>query len=584
MRQKLILVIKNGNKILVEHDNDDYRLPIIKINNSSYSVSDMENKIKEKYDLEVIGLKEAFTYDGIIGYEAHIPHKMTSTIDYSKKWLTIKMALKHGFSNVDNLKLEEYFNSLDSVGIQLQYGKRGGKIVHISELTETDKGLACFCQCPACNGDLEARLGSKRRHHFAHHKEACNIVAAQQTALHLLAKEILMESQHIMLPAFILEGHEGGFVDESLSNYEAINQQLKSYEYRKSIDYKFDHAILEKSIGDIVPDVVIWRDSNGRKLIVEVAVTHFINESKRDKIIEKGISALEIDISQLHNKKFDRKVLKDIIIEGIKSKKWIYNIQYDQALLRLAERNDNIATKAKKEESERQARLEKIMQEKQDRALMKEKKDQIKMEQVRKELQEGNYRALAVSLRNDELANKHFRKTKLYSILGPEIPFYLDIPVTGQIVFTCDRRIWQMVIFEKLLYYKKKGWSISLNNIWTDFAEKTSKKLLNWDLIVKQNLVIGNKTYTDNLAIDAIKQYFCYLGRLGFIECEGYIYFKKKYAIMPQINIDTPIAKRLESIFDNIKDYSPEVDSDVAEIYNYLLPENNHHKEVKFYD
>ena len=502
----------------------------------------------------------------------------------SQKWVTIKTALKHGISNVDNLKLEEYFNSLDSVGVQLQYGVRDGKILHISELTEKDKGLACFCRCPACEGELEARLGSKRRHHFAHYKEACNIAAAQQTALHLLAKEILIENRHIMLPAYVLDGSDGDFIDDTLSNYDAINQQLESYEYSEPIDYEFDHAVLEKSLGSIIPDIVIWRDSYGRKLIVEIAVTHFVDDMKRSKIIEQGVSALEIDISQLHNEQIDRNMLKEIIVDGYKSKKWIHNLNYEKALSKLAERNAGIVAQAKKEEAERQIRIEKIVKKQREEALIKEKRDQHRIEHIMNAIKEENYRVIATNLRNDELANKHFRRTKLYNSLGPEIPFYLDMPVTGQIAFTCDRRIWQIKVFEKLLFYEEKDWDISLYNIWKDFAEKGDRKLVNWEFAVKQTLQIGNKNYTDNLAIDAIKQYLSYLGKLDFIEYGGYTNFKKRHAIVSKSIEDTPISERLRIVLDSIEDDVPEIDSNVEDVYNDFFPSSNPHARIRFHN
>ena len=38
---------------------------------------------------------------------------------------------------------------------------------------------------------------------------------------------------------------------------------------------------------------------------------------------------------------------------------------------------------------------------------------------------------------------------------SPEIPFYCDIPIYGEIVFNCDRRIWQTTLFNKFIYNRK---------------------------------------------------------------------------------------------------------------------------------
>ena len=156
------------------------------------------------------------------------------------------------------------------------------------------------------------------------------------------------------------------------------------------------------------------------------------------------------------------------------------------------------------------------------------------------------------------------------------------MPVTGQIAFTCDRRIWQMKIFEKLLFYEEKDWDISLYNIWKDFAEKGDRKLVNWEFAVKQTLQIGNKNYTDNLAIDAIKQYLSYLGKLDFIEYGGYTNFKKRHAIVSKSIGNTPISERLRIVLDSIEDDVPEIDSNVEDVYNDFFPSSNPHVRIRF--
>jgi hypothetical protein len=574
-KQNCIFIIKDGNKILVEHHEDNnYRLPSIKNGSSPYSISEIESKFRGKYALEVIGTKKVFSYEETVGYTAYIPHKLEQDYAHSQKWITIKTALNYDFPNVDTLILREYLESLQATDIKLQYGVRDGKILHISELSDNDRGLACSCICPACKVDLQARLGyGKRRPHFSHNNEACNISDAQQTALHLLAKEILTENNHIMLPAYVIDGSEGDNVDYDLSDYDAIEKQLDSLEYSKQSNYQFDNVILEKKISDMIPDILIWRSSNGKKLIIEIAVTHFVDDVKKAKIIEQGISALEIDISQFHNQDFERNILQEIIIDSIDSKKWIYNTHYEKALLKLAERNNDIVTRAKKEEAARRLQREKLVKEQREKALKKEKKEQIKIENVMNSLKKENYRVIVNQLRNDELTNNHFKKKKFYSSMDKEIPFFLDIPVTGQIAFTCDRRIWQMEIFERFIYYRKENSNISIIRIWKWFTQHATTKLLNWDFITKNNLSIGNKIYADNLALGAIKQYLSYLGELGFVEYYGGFRYGEDYAVISKkiVPPNEMAAEKLEIVFNSIEDDVPTIDSDVEEFYSYLL-------------
>lgn len=81
---------------------------------------------------------------------------------------------------------------------QLVYGLRpDGTLVHI---TEVQRGLACGCICPACDGQLVAR--KKDDHHvphFAHSSgEACG--GGPETVLHLLAKEAFRANPKMLLP------------------------------------------------------------------------------------------------------------------------------------------------------------------------------------------------------------------------------------------------------------------------------------------------------------------------------------------------------------------------------------------------
>lgn len=575
MRQKFIFIIRYGNKILVEHDNNGYRLPNLKRSNSTYSSSSIENRIKEKYALEVTGLKEVFSYDGVVSYEAYIPHTVTSTVSNSKKWVSTKAACKYEFENVDNSILRDFLGSLQSTNIKLQYGMRDGKILHVSELSDNERGLACRCTCPACEMELQARIGTgKRRPHFSHHKEACNIASAQQTALHLLAKEILEESHKIMLPAYILDGKTGDFVDYDVYDF-AIEKQLMSYKYKGPVNYQFDKVILEERNNDIIPDVLIWDSSNGKKLIIEVAVTHFVDDKKRQKIIEKGISALEIDISQLHNREFNRSILKEALINSIDSKRWIHNTNYEKALLKISERNKEISTSARKLAEARRLQWEKEAEELREQLAEKEKKRQQKIQSIKNVLEKESYSNTVATLRNDQQVKNHFKLKRFFRSSDKEIPFFLDIPVTGQIAFTCDRRIWQMELFEFFIYKRNTGANISIIRIWKWFTTYAGKKMLNWDLIIKNDFEIGNKKYRDNLALDAIKQYLSYLGKLGFIEYYGDFIYRKDYEVISKTIVppNTAIAKNLELVFNSVKDNTPTVDSDVDEVYNHFFPE-----------
>ncbi len=101
-------------------------------------------------------------------------------------------------------------------GVQLRYGLREGKILSIGEMTPQERGLRCGCVCPSCGKPLLAKMGKKVRWHFAHSgtENQCNPSLAGQTAVHMLAKEILQEAKKIYLPGIEVSWRETSYSDE----------------------------------------------------------------------------------------------------------------------------------------------------------------------------------------------------------------------------------------------------------------------------------------------------------------------------------------------------------------------------------
>ena len=63
-----------------------------------------------------------------------------------------------------------------------------------------ERGLACGCVCPACGEPLVANHGTEIKQPYFSHESGRSCEAAYQTALHLLAKEVLATEKKIMLP------------------------------------------------------------------------------------------------------------------------------------------------------------------------------------------------------------------------------------------------------------------------------------------------------------------------------------------------------------------------------------------------
>jgi len=76
------------------------------------------------------------------------------------------------------------------------YGQKDGELLTASEV---ERGLACNCVCPACGHRLQSHQGKQRNPYFSHYRGS-DCGAGYETALHLLAKDILLEEKKILLP------------------------------------------------------------------------------------------------------------------------------------------------------------------------------------------------------------------------------------------------------------------------------------------------------------------------------------------------------------------------------------------------
>ncbi len=183
---------------------------------------------------------------------------------------------------------------------KLTYAIKDGQLVHISAVAS---GLSCECSCPSCGSRLEAKKGKIKLHHFSHYDtEECK--AGYETSLHLLAKSVLSECKSMLLPEVYLFDSD------------------PSWRIAESKTIVFDSVEIETSQGNLVPDIMGCIGS--KKLYIEIRVAHAVDDRKRDKIVEKKVSCVEIDLSR-----FDKEITQEDLLGFITSdssrSKWIYN-------------------------------------------------------------------------------------------------------------------------------------------------------------------------------------------------------------------------------------------------------------------
>ena len=191
--------------------------------------------------------------------------------------------------------------------MDLLFGRQGDSILHISQV---ERGLGCNCVCAACGGRLIARKGTVRAHHFAHQRST-SCARAVETALHLAAKAILTQRREITLPAVHIE----------------FNSYRAPLLVAPERTITFDEIRSEHRTEDVIPDLLAFVGQT--PLMIEVRVTHAVDESKLRKILALGISAVEIDLSEAC-RVFLSNELTDAIVHRTANKRWLFNARAEK--------------------------------------------------------------------------------------------------------------------------------------------------------------------------------------------------------------------------------------------------------------
>lgn len=186
---------------------------------------------------------------------------------------------------------------------------------------EVETGIACNCYCPICDSALEAKNSGKewdkplktgqRIAHFAH-SDGSNCSGANESILHLMAKEVLKECLTLKLPPI----------------------RYKEVKLKDSMSIKFDNCKLEHRVKVnktyIQPDVILIK--KGKELYIEFYKTHLVDDAKIEKIKELNKSAIEIDLNEipvLKKGKINKEGIKNNLINNAGNRSWLYNSQMD---------------------------------------------------------------------------------------------------------------------------------------------------------------------------------------------------------------------------------------------------------------
>lgn len=233
-----------------------------------------------------------------------------------------------------------------------------GDLIDINDPT-VKRGFNPDFKCPDsfCQSPVTAKKGNKRDHHFAHTPEhGCT---GYESMLHILAKEVLKELDSFKLPDYKLYFDElfPYFKDEISSYEKKLGFQVPEKVYHS---YEFSHCLtswdkatievfpgctldlsdielfVEKSIKDMTPDLRLQLKNTDRNLHLEIYVTHQVEEKKKERLIERNLCFLELNLSHFFksNKDYSIEYVKDILVNKKYFHTWLHFPKLEKFLIR----------------------------------------------------------------------------------------------------------------------------------------------------------------------------------------------------------------------------------------------------------
>lgn len=199
---------------------------------------------------------------------------------------------------------------------------------------QVSNGKACGCICPACKKPLVAKQNANTPH-FAHEQDS-NCSKGFETAVHLAVKQIIADRMEFRFPSFNFKNKYSG--------------RIKIIQPQETV--KLQSVRLEEWLGDIRPDIVV--ESNNTRYLIEVAVTHYINKDKLEKITVKKIPTIEIDVSGFKQDFTLKQLESAIFTEPNQVSSWKFHLQMEQLELEAWQEHQKLlAIQKQKEEAEK---------------------------------------------------------------------------------------------------------------------------------------------------------------------------------------------------------------------------------------
>jgi hypothetical protein len=165
--------------------------------------------------------------------------------------------------------------------IKIAIHKPTDKFVHIDSLQSNDKETRRHCYCLKCDEKLEAVLEfkDKNRIKFFRHDKNPTCEGSQETALHELGKQILVDNLQIAI--------------------------------RDHGTITYSNAVAEKRLETIRPDVSATFD--GQPIFFEIYVSHAVDKGKEKFFVDRKHKSVEINLSNCTTSSFEE--IKKMVLE-----------------------------------------------------------------------------------------------------------------------------------------------------------------------------------------------------------------------------------------------------------------------------
>jgi hypothetical protein len=184
-----------------------------------------------------------------------------------------------------------------------------------------------------------------RTPHFAHAPGA-ECATANETALHLAAKQLIQERMTFFFPALVASVDE---VD-ARSRVHHASKELRSAGLRRLLQVD-----LECTVSAIRPDALAQVTDDG-SIAIEIAVTHFSDAAKRDAFAELRLPAIEVDLSSVRDATFEQ--IEKLLFDGCSKSSWLYHPDLAPAEAELRDTlQDALAQARARDVADQQARM-----------------------------------------------------------------------------------------------------------------------------------------------------------------------------------------------------------------------------------